>query len=228
MISVLCPSRGQPELCAKMVNTAKALAGTDIEIILYLNDDDPKLQKYFELIDRKHITVGPDRSPIYSWNIMAQQAKHEYLFLVGHDGWFETQDWDIKILKYFEPYPDKIAFVYPSVDGLAWDGGFLTKDHCPHFCIHKNWVRALGYFLPPHFHHWYVDTWYRDIAKQLGRYIEVTDVKTPLIVDMKDELWDRKDKFCNREKDHWLWARTQRWLQSDTQALYNFMTQYKG
>ena len=56
MISVICPSRGQPELAAKMVKSAVDLAGADIEVILYLNDDDPKLQRYFELIDRKYIT----------------------------------------------------------------------------------------------------------------------------------------------------------------------------
>lgn len=223
MISILCPSRGQPNLAAKMVNTAVALAGVEIEVILYLNDDDPTLQQYFELIDPKYITVGPDRSPIYSWNIMAEQAKYEYLFLIGHDGWFETQDWATKIVKHFDNYPDKIAFVFPSVDGLAWEGGHLTKDHCPHFCIHKNWVRTLGYFLPPQFHHWYVDTWYREIAKSIGRYIPITDVKAPLIVDMKDGLWDRKDNFCNREKDHWLWKNTQRWRQSDADALKRFI-----
>ena len=227
MISVLCPSRGQPELAAKMVTTAIELAGADIEIILYLNDDDPKLQRYYELIDHKYITVGPDRSPTYSWNIMASQARYDYLFLIGHDGWFETEDWAPKIVKHFDNYPDKIAFVYPSVAGLQWEGGTLTEHHAPHFCIHKNWIRALGYFLPPQFYHWYVDSWNKTIAKMIGRYHIVNDVTTPLIVELKDELWDRKDKFCNREKDHWNWEHTQRWLNADAYALQNFIQNYK-
>lgn len=228
MISVLCPSRGQPELAAKMVNSAIKLAGCPIELQLYLNDDDPKLEKYFDLIDSTHIQVGPDRSPIYSWNLMAEKARYDYLFLIGHDGWFETDEWALKIIKHFDNYPDKIAFVFPSVEGQEWEGGYLTEDHCPHFCIHKNWIRTLGYFLPPQFHHWYVDTWYREIAKALGRYHRITDVKTPLLVDIKDELWERKDKFCNREKDHWLWKNTQRWMLSDAYALHNFIINFKG
>jgi len=228
MISVLCPSRGQPELAAKMINSAIDLAGAPIELQLYLNDDDPKLKQYFDLIDSKYILVGPDRSPIYSWNLMAEKAKYDYLFLIGHDGWFETENWAPKIVKHFDNYPDKIAFVFPSVEGQAWEGGFLSADHCPHFCIHKNWVRTLGYFLPPQFHHWYVDTWYREISKMLGRYHRITDVKTPLLVDIKDELWDRKDKFCNRDKDHWLWRNTQRWLHADAYALHNFIVNFKG
>jgi len=227
MISLLCPSRGQPELATKMVNSAIELAGSPIEIQLYLNEDDPKLQQYFNLIDSKYISVGPDRSPIYSWNIMAEQAKYDYLFLIGHDGWFETENWAPKIVKHFDNYPDKIAFVFPSVEGQEWEGGHLTADHCPHFCIHKNWTKTLGYFLPPQFHHWYVDTWYREIAKMLGRYHRITDVKTPLLVDIKDELWERKDRFCNREKDHWLWHNTQRWLHADAYALHNFITNFK-
>jgi hypothetical protein len=228
MISVLCPSRGRPELAKKMIDSAVSLANTDVEVLLYINDDDPELEKYQTLINSKHIIVGPDRSPAYSWNKLAELAKYEYYFLMGDDAWFETQDWDLKLIQAFDQYPDKIAMVFPSVDGLEWRGGKLTADHCPHFCLHRNWLRILGYFVPPHFWHWYIDTWFRDIAKALGRFHAVKDVSVPLLVDFEDATDARKDRLSNRERDHWLWPRTQRWLQSDAQALYNFIQQYKG
>jgi len=211
-----------------MIDTALSLAGTPVEVLLYLNDDDPELDAYKQLIDAEHLIVGPDRSPAYSWNRLAELAKYDYLFLMGDDAWFETPDWDSKLIKAFDPYPDKIAMVFPSVDGLEWRGGKLTADHCPHFCLHKNWVRTLGYFVPPHFWHWYIDTWFRDIAKALGRFCPVKDVSVPLLVDYEDTTDARKDRLSNRERDHWLWPRTQRWLQADAQALYNFIIRYKG
>jgi glycosyltransferase involved in cell wall biosynthesis len=219
MISILCPSRGRPELAKRMIDSALARAGAVIEILLYINDDDPKLNQYIEIIDHQHLIVGPDRSPAYSWNRLAELAKHDILFLMGDDAWFETENWAIEIVKVFDQYPDKIVFAFPSVEGLEWRGGRLTADHCPHFCLHKNWINTLGYFIPPHFWHWYIDTWFRDIAKMIGRFHGIKHVSVPLLVDYEDETDSRKDRLSNRERDHWLWAHTQRWLHADAYAL---------
>jgi hypothetical protein len=226
MISILCPSRGRPEMAAKMVNTALKLAGGPLEILIYINDDDPKIKQYFDLIPQQFLQVGPDRSPVYSWNKLAQQARYDLLFLMGDDAWFETENWVPKFAKIFDQYPDKIAFVYPSLDGYPWQKGVLTADHCPHFIVHKNWVRALGYFVPPHFWHWYVDTWYRDVAKRIGRLHRTTDVFVPTHVDLEDTTGERKDRLSNRERDHFLWQHTQRWLQNDVDSLNAFINTY--
>jgi len=227
MISILCPSRGRPQLAKKMVDTALSLAGAPIEILIYLNDDDPELDNYRALIDNQYLIVGPDRSPAYSWNRLAEVARYDLLFLMGDDAWFETDNWALKISAVFDQYPDKIVFAFPSVDGLEWRGGQLTKDHCPHFVVHKNWVRVLGYFVPPQFWHWYIDTWFRDIAKAIGRFRSIDDVKVPLLVDFEDATDARKDRLSNRERDHWLWKRTQRWLHADIAALNQYIKNYK-
>ena len=73
MISILCPSRGRPELTKRMVDSALAMASQPIEIILYLNDDDPTLDEYKRLIDSKYYQIGPDQSPAYSWNKLANE-----------------------------------------------------------------------------------------------------------------------------------------------------------
>jgi hypothetical protein len=219
MISILCPSRGRPELAKKMIDTALALAGAPVQVLLYINDDDPKLDQYIELIDRQHLVIGPDRSPAYSWNKLAELAQYDIFFLMGDDAWFETENWAVKIADVFDQYPDKLVFAFPSVDGLPWRGGTLTADHCPHFCVHRNWVNTLGYFVPPQFWHWYIDTWFRDIAKMIGRFHPIKHVSVPLLVDFEDETDSRKDRLSNRERDHWLWPHTQRWLHADAYAL---------
>jgi hypothetical protein len=104
MISVLCPSRGRPELAKKMLDTAINLAGTKIQVLFYINDDDTKLPEYLNLISREHLIVGPDRSPAYSWNKLAESAQYDILMLQGDDAWFETDNWAVKVKEAFDQF----------------------------------------------------------------------------------------------------------------------------
>ena len=81
MISILCPSRGRPELAKNMIDSAIATSNIPLEFLLYLNDDDPELPRYIELIDSKHYSIGPDRSTGYSWNLLARSEERR----VGKD-----------------------------------------------------------------------------------------------------------------------------------------------
>lgn len=219
-ISIVCPSRGRPNLAKKMIDSAINTSSSGIEIILYLNDDDPLLPQYKDLIDPEHYEIGPDRSPCYSWNLLADRAKHNILFLMGDDGEFVTENWDLKIIEKFNEYPDKIACVYPT-------NGAVSKNKNPHFCLHRNWVNTLGYFVPPQFWHWYVDTWTAKIAQQLNRYCLLEDVLVQIQTRIRDETETRTSKFCNRERDHWIWAHTQRYLEADVKTLKQFIKDYK-
>ena len=99
MISFCCPSRGRPELAKRLVDTATSTQQGETEFLFYLNDDDPALEKYKDLLDEKHYTVGPNQSTCYSWNLMAQKAKHDIVMLMGDDVQVQTTEWDEKIKK---------------------------------------------------------------------------------------------------------------------------------
>ena len=64
MISISCPSRGRPELAKRMIDTAYETAASDIQFLIYLNDDDPMLDEYQDTIDKNFndpkITVSID------------------------------------------------------------------------------------------------------------------------------------------------------------------------
>ena len=220
MISVLCPSRGRPYLAKKMLTSALATAGKEIEILFYLNDDDPELDKYKDLIPSHHYQIGPDRSPAYSWNKLSEQCRGDILFLMGDDATFETPNWVEKVERAFDQFPDKIACVYPYVPGIK-------KINNPHFCVHRNWIKALGYFVPPHFCHWYVDTWTRTLAREIRRYVCLEDFPLPIILNPADSTVERKDRLSLRERDHWLWEVTARHRDADVQALKRFIEDYK-
>ena len=221
MISIVCPSRGRPKLAANMVNTAKSTAKTKVEILVYVNEDDPLLNEYKSLIKKKHLVIGPDRSPAYSWNMLAEQSVHDILFLIGDDASFNTNGWDTLIVNEFNKIPDKIACVYPRTKGLS-----SRKNN--HFCLHKNWINVLGYFVPPQFWHWYVDTWTRKIAEKLNRYVRMDNIDLDIIKNPKDETSRRVHRFSLRERDHYLWNKTnERWLDADVAALEKFIKDYK-
>jgi hypothetical protein len=220
MISILCPSRGRPELAKRMIETVQSTASLPVEILLYLNDDDPELERYKALISSEHYQIGPDRSPGYSWNRLAEICQGEILFLMGDDATFETKGWDKLVEHEFSKIPDRIVCVYPVVPNFK-------KEKNPHFCVHRNWVNALGYFVPPHFWHWYVDTWTRELARRIGRYIRMDNFPLPIELHIADDTVARKDRLSLRERDHWLWEKTQRHRDADVHALQEFIRNYK-
>lgn len=220
MISILCPSRGRPALAKKMIDSAISTAVSPVEIILYINDDDPYLSEYQQLIDSKYYIVGPDRSPAYSWNRLAEICQGDILFLMGDDATFGTSGWDQMVETEFAKIPDRIACVYPVVPGIK-------KVNNPHFCVHRNWVNALGYFVPPHFWHWYVDTWTRELAQRIDRYIRMDHFPLPIILDPADETTARKDRLSLRERDHWLWEKTARHRDADVSRLEKFIRKHR-
>ena len=94
MISFCCPSRGRPELAKRLVDTATSTQQGKTEFLFYLNNDDPTLEQYKDLLNEKHYTIGPNQSTCYSWNLMAKKAKHDIVMLMGDDVQIQTQEWD--------------------------------------------------------------------------------------------------------------------------------------
>lgn len=220
MISVLCPSRSRPDLALRMVTSVLQNPGCPIEVILYLNSDDPLLEKYKEYFNPSQYIIGPDQSTSYSWNLMAKRAKYDILFLIGDDTFVETDNWGQLVVGVFDQYADKIVMVAPKA-------GTLGKYKCPHFFLHKNWVNVLGYFLPPHFYHHYVDHWIRDIAVSLKRFVHLPEFVMPIINNVNDEVINKYNQSWLKEKDTWMWEVTGRYKEADIQALAAHLKQVR-
>jgi hypothetical protein len=221
MISVVCPSRGRPQLAKRMIDSLLKNPGCEVEILLYLNEDDSKLQEYKNLIDNKFISVGPDRSPGYSWNLLAEKSKYDIIFLMGDDAYNTTDNWGEIVLRTFDLYKDKIVMVVPDIKRIS------KKEFCPHFLLHKNWITTLGYFIPPHFHQHYVDSWTREVAKALNRYVLLKNFVVPIEMEVGDNTDKRYKKTWLIERDGWLNGVTSRWKENDIQTLKKFIEGYK-
>ena len=220
MISILTPSRGRPEVARRMVESALKNPGAEIEIKFWLTEDDPDLVRYQEFLTPDQYTIGAHQSTSFSWNLMAESAQHDILFLVGDDATFTTDRWAVHIQQAFAQYPDRIACVYPRVPSLS-------RHKSPHFCLHRNWVNALGYFLPPHFHHWYVDTWIAEVARELGRLHCIEAFELP-IEHIKDTVNREYHNSWMRAKDDWMWTHTRRHRERDIETLKLAMRAFNG
>jgi hypothetical protein len=233
MISFCIPSRGRPDLAKRLVDTATSTQTGKTEFLFYLNEDDTTLEKYKDLLDEKHYTVGPNQSTCYSWNLMARKAKHDIVMLMGDDVQIQTQGWDNIIVKEFNRYQDKILMVVPS-DGRMkgtlkydMDEPNLWPDKplpAAHFAVHKNWINTLGYLAPPFFWHWHVDSYTQKVARKLGRclYLPTVVFKAK---KMFDDTGEQVRKHLNiNNRDNFVWDKVKkRHLNTDIKALQDFI-----
>ena len=240
MISICCPSRGRPKLAKRMVDTALETVSDpkNIEFLFYLNDDDQSIDLYRDMLDPAYYTVGPHQSTCFSWNELAEKSKGDIVFLGGDDMQFETENWDIEIEKVFDLHADKICMVAP------WDcntkgKGYKFKDEikpvyvdnepigAPHFAVHKNWIKTLGYMVPPFFWHWYVDTYTQKVSSKLNRCILLpyVRVKAKKQFDETANLVRTNNNISKR--DDWVWTKVRgRHLDADVNALQDFIDSY--
>ena len=237
MISFCIPSRGRPDLAKRLVDTATATQTGKTEFLFYLNEDDTTLEKYKDLLDEKHYTVGPNQSTCYSWNLMARKAKHDIVMLMGDDVQIQTQGWDNIIVNEFNRYQDKILMVVPS-DGRMkgtlkydMDEPNLWPDKplpAAHFAVHKNWINTLGYLAPPFFWHWHVDSYTQKVARKLGRCLYL-----PTVVFKAKKMFDDTGKQVRthlniNNRDNFVWDKVkQRHLNADINALQDFIKDQK-
>jgi len=236
MISFCVPSRGRPELAQRLIKTATETQQHDTEFLFYLNDDDPKLEQYKDLLDEKHYTIGPNQSTCYSWNLMCDQAKHEIVMLMGDDVQVITKHWDQKIVDEFDGYKDKILMVVPN-DGRRKGTKMLGHEKrlwpdkplpAAHFAVHKNWTNTLGYLAPVFFWHWHVDSYTQKVARKLNRclYLPTVEFKAKKIMD--DNAGKQIRANLNiAKRDDYVWGKVrQRHLQQDVTALKTFIDSF--
>jgi len=235
MISLCCPSRGRPEFAKRLVDTANNNSKYTTEFLFYINDDDPKLEEYKDLLDEKYYTIGPNQSTGYSWNQMANRANNDIIMLVGDDVQVLTDHWDDKIKQQYDKFNDKILMVVPS-DGRSkgnknfgddiklWPDESLPSGH---FALHKNWIKALGYFVPPFFWHFYLDTYTQKVSRKINRclFLPTVTFKAKKIFDNTHEQVISHLNIA--ERDRWIWNKVRdRHLNADVDTLRSFIESF--
>lgn len=163
MIAILCPTRGRPEQFHRMVESVKKTANIDNVLIFSAsNGDDNYVKTQYPL----------DMPTAYMWNDLAIKAMAENpnikLFMLGADDMiFSTPGWDVALMEHYNGLENKIH-VYHLQDSR-------DKNGVPHPIVSREWINALGYFVPPIFLHWRIDTWTKEIAVSNNCFTHMRD-----------------------------------------------------
>lgn len=160
MLSVLMPSRGRPQECKEAYQSALKTAKGDVEVLVYLDEDDPQRKNY----EVPH-TVGPPLRCAQANRELLKGARGDLFYFGSDDQRWETPGWD---LKFKELMPeDGLSVLYPR----DVRGG--QKGMNPVWS--RKFADLFGHY-PDYFVHFGPDTWLIDIARRAGTLINVKDV----------------------------------------------------
>lgn len=182
MISILTPTRGRPDNIARLVDSALDTAiGTEhlpaelIEFVFYVDRDDPVSDNAIEhatLRGARTMTIVGDRIVLSEmWNACARAAKADIMLHCGDDIVFRSRGWDQLVVDEFRKYPDGIVLVHGR-------DGYQDERLATHGFRHRNWMNAVGNFVPPYFSSDYNDTWVTEVADKLGRRRYIPEIYT--------------------------------------------------
>ena len=174
-ISILTPTRNRPNNCERFIksiyNTAWERGG--IELLFYVDKDDPALQVYKDL--EKHckteyiglydvrFIVGEPQSVSLSWNDLAKECKGDVLIMGNDDLVYQTTSWDELLdveLKQFEKDEIYVAYMEDGING---------ERHCAFPIVSRVWYNCLGRFTPGIFNFGYNDTFIFEVGQMLDR-----------------------------------------------------------
>jgi hypothetical protein len=174
MISLLVPTRGRPESMQRFCEACFTTAHhpDSIEVLFYIDSDDEVSLAYMQTVaqdSRIRCVVGPRIYLAEAWNVLCRASRYDIVMQTGDDAVFKTEGWDSRVLEEFKKFPDNIVFVYVK-DGIQ-NGKVGTLNF-----VHKDWVHAVGYYLPPYFYTDFNDLWLTEVAKRIKRAVYLEDV----------------------------------------------------
>jgi hypothetical protein len=169
MISVLCPSRGNPEMLTRSANSLLDLANGPVELLVAVDDDDPRtIEAALLIADRTLVLPRAGYAGLHIYyQELAAAASGTWLLVWNDDFTMLTHAWDT----FIEALPQDI-FVAD-----------LQSPHSPLCCapaVRRNAVEAIGTFSTDNPH---VDTFWQDTGRALGVIRQVPvhiDLETPV------------------------------------------------
>ncbi len=215
-IALLCPTRGRPEQFERMYKSAFSTAANHENINIYAAIRPEEWDAYAWFADDCNILARPgvpDGMPTaHKWNKLAETAiqdpSNKLFMLTADDMVFSTPRWDQALLDHYNSLENKIH-VYALRDSRDPDG-------TPHPIVTREYIDAMGYFLPPVFLHWFVDSWTVEIAKSNNCF---THLKDYMLIHDKCNDRGKPDETHNRirqmgwhERDQWVNDRCQHFL----------------
>ena len=182
-ISILCGTRGRPEMLAKSFASLKAntVQKDKTHLWIYVDEDDQVTRQAIEaktisdpgLPIHWHIaprTAGLGQMHHALWNASGRASEIYMLSTDKSD--FATPGWDDIVRAKFAEHPDGVLLAFPHDPN--------TADQATYSILGWGWVKTLGYFYPGYFPFWFDDLWVDQIGRMVGRFCKLPMVIAPI------------------------------------------------
>ena len=199
-ILAMCPSRGRPKLLEEMLESFHRTKSKDTCMVVYLNEDDPKLPEYRrEYRDEVLLIVGPRKYLSEAYNLIFKEfPDKDYYVPINDDHFFVTPEWDKKLIEVVE--------TKGRGWGLAAAEDYLTDwDKWPHpsgCVISGNIPRTLGYFIWDKIQHIGIDDYLQYLMQGIGGLFHVPEVV------IEHRHWINGKRFLD-ENYKWVYSQEQ-------------------
>lgn len=116
MISLLLPTRGRPALAQRFLDSVanRSARPGDVEVVLYVNDDDVGSHRIDHPRLQVHRLIGPDGTMGEFNSRCLSKARGSILVLVNDDVVVQSDGWDEALHALGRRYPDGIYLAYPN------------------------------------------------------------------------------------------------------------------
>lgn len=184
-LSLLCPTRNRVGNLAEFLRSVHRTAAAPgrVEVLCYVDDDDPALPEYRDLfaharqrygaLARCALHVGPSIGVAAAWNHLAEQADGDFLMMANDDQLYVDHGWDValdrRVAELTALHDDSVLCLY--FDAAQYPGG--GRDFP---IVSRAWYETLGYFVPTIFQQWEVEQWVFDLAERLERLFAVSGI----------------------------------------------------
>ena len=171
----MCPSRGRPENIERLLKAWVETRATS-DLYVRIDDDDPKLSEYMTILEKYpldlydfsfDILVGPRVRIGPVLNSLAPELAGIYssVGFLGDDHVPRTELWDYHLN--FAVFGGGVAYGNDLLQGEALPTAVLFSSDI---------IRATGQFCPPDQLHLYLDNYWLDLGRELGRITYVPEV----------------------------------------------------
>jgi glycosyl transferase/beta-hydroxylase protein BlmF len=178
--ALVCPTRGRPNQLQKFVESALTKADNPqrVEILLYIDDDDPEFKHYEASIanfEKKFgynsisITLGPSVGVPRAANILFNKSTADVFLISNDDQVFIDHGWDARLDKEINKFPDSIFCIW-------FNDKWESRNFCTFPILSRKWIETLGYLQFPFFEHFFTDAWIWMLAKAIGRDHYIDDI----------------------------------------------------
>lgn len=201
--SIIHPSRSRPEKSINCITKWKQLAGQDVEVIVSLDDDDPKLVEYLNVYgknpdDSITVLIQKNRSAIDAVNKAASVATGN-IFVVVSDDFDCPRNWANRIQEITRARRDFVLKTYDGVQNYIVTLPILDRVYYNRF----------GYIYNPIYTHMFCDTEFTHVSDILRRLIIRNDITFQhrhysVTKERTDETTRRADATFNAGKEVYL------------------------